>query len=117
MIPGERLVVVLVMNVEPENVGGNFFGAKIIRQFSHALLGKVAVAALIVAQCPARRQRRATGERGVTFDDRLWLRTVDEIIIRIAAVRAERQQILTFVADVEGTAPRVVEKDAVRATA
>ncbi len=94
VIPGERLVVVLVMNIQPDDVGGNFLLAERVGHQPHAGFGIIAVTALVIAQRPERRQRHPPGQCGVTLNDFFRVRAVDEIIIQIAARRAESQQSL-----------------------
>src|ERR1700722_13891613 len=55
VVPRERLVVVLVVNIEPDHIGGNLLLSKCIGQQSDAGLRIIAVAALVVSQRPQRR--------------------------------------------------------------
>ena len=111
MIPGEWLVVVLIMNVQPDDIGGDFLQAERVRNPAHLRLGIIAVTTLIKAERPPRRQWHSPGQGGVTFDDFFRIGPVDEIIIQIAAFRAKRQQVLPFAAHVKRAAPGVIQKN------
>ena len=114
MIPGERLVIVLIMNVQPDDIGGDFLLAKRVGQQAHPRFGIVTVTTLIEAERPQWRQWHSSGQGGVTFDDFFRIGSVDEVIIQIAAFRAERQQVLAFAAHVERAAPGVIQENPVR---
>src|SRR5262249_61305371 len=75
----------------------------------------VAVPALVVAERPERRQRRASGERGVALDHLLRRRTVDEVVVELSRGYAEGEELLRLGADVDRRPERVVEEDAVGA--
>ena len=113
-IDGERRVALLVVDVEIDHVGGNFLFAKEAHDFTGARFGIVAVAALLVAEAPERRQRRAADERGVFRDDFLRIGAGEEIVVQLAAFGAEGKIVGRFLAEIEAAAVGVVEKKAVR---
>src|SRR6185312_5289589 len=61
VVPRERLVIVLGMDIEPDDGRWNFLFAERVGEEAHARFGIVAVAALIVAERPQRRQRHSPG--------------------------------------------------------
>ena len=65
ILHGERGVVLLVVDVQVDDVSGNFLFTEELGNLPDAGFGIVAVAALLVAQCEQRRQRHAPGKRGV----------------------------------------------------
>ena len=65
----ERRVAVEVVDIEPEDFAGDFFGAEVGGEFSDAAVGVVGPAALMIAECPAGRERGATSELGVAGED------------------------------------------------
>jgi hypothetical protein len=69
----------------------------------------------VEAQRPPRGQGRAPGQLRVALDDLLGGRAVDEVVVHLAALGAEREQLLHLVAHVEQAAEGVVEEDAVGA--
>ena len=77
----------------------------------------VAPAALLIAQRKQRRQRRASGQRGVCSDDLLRLGAVDEVVVQLAAGRAKGVVLIVELAELEIGAVGVVEEDAVRLAA
>ena len=112
-IPRERLVAVLVMDIEPDHVGRNPPLAEVAGDEPDPRLRVVAVAALVITERPPGRQRHAPSHVGVALDDAFRIRPVNQVVIELAAFRAERQQARRRVADVEVAAERVVEKNAV----
>ena len=113
MIPGERVVSVLVVDVEPEHVGRDPALAEVLRDEADLRLRVVAVAALLVAEGPPRRQRHPAGQLRVARDDLLRRGAVDEVVVQLAPRGAEGEEILALAADVERGAERVVEEEAV----
>ena len=116
-VPGERVEAFEVVDVEPDHVSRNPTLAEVLRDEAHLGVRVIRVPALMVSKRPPRRQGHPTGERGVAIDHALGIGTVDEVVIELSAVGAEREPSLRLVTDVEVAAERVVEKDAVAAAA
>jgi hypothetical protein len=113
--PREGLELVLVVDVQPQRVGRHLLLSEGVGQAAHARLRVVAPAALVVAQRPARRKRRAAGELRVAAHDVARVRTGDHRVVELAAVGAEAQQSTALAANVEAAAVGVVEEHAMRA--
>ena len=88
-IDGEGAVLVLVVDVEIDGVGGDMVGAEAVGDLHDAGLGIVAVTRLLEAERPERRQRRRAGEPGVGFDDVFGIGAVDEVVVDGAVRCAE----------------------------
>ena len=114
-VPGERVVAVLVVDVEPEHVGGDALEPEGVGEVAHLRLRIVAVARLVVAERPQRRQRRAADQLGEALHDVSRRGPVDEVVVQRAVHGSEREQVPVLLAGVEPGAERVVEEDAVRA--
>ncbi len=112
-VDGEGTVPVLKIDVEPQGIGRDVVFAEAVGDFAQARLGRVAVAALLIAERPERRQRRRSGEPGVVLDDLLWFGAVDEVVVERAAFGAEGIGEALAAAEVEAGAPGVIEEDSV----
>ena len=66
-VPGEGREAVLVVDVEPDHVGGDAPLAEVVGDEADLRLRVVAVPALVEAERPARGHRHAAGERGVAL--------------------------------------------------
>src|SRR5207245_10657499 len=111
-VPREGFVIVLVVNVEPDRVGGSLAAAKVVGDESHFAFRVIAVAALVISEGPERREWHAPGERRVALDHLLWIGTIDEVVVERAPLGAERKYALRLMPDVEIASECVVEKDA-----
>ena len=114
-VGGEGAVAVLIVDVEPDHVGRHAVGAQVARDLADFVGGHVAVARLLIAERPFRRERRAAGQPGVAAGDVGEGRPGDEIIVDRAVGAAERERLGILVAEVEPGAIGVVEQDPVAA--
>ena len=112
-VDGERRVALLIVDVKINDVGGNLFLAQSLDDLAGARFGIIAVAALLVAERPERRKRRAAHERGKLLDDFLGLRAGDKVVVQLAAFGSKRKIIGRLFAEVEAAAVGVVEENAV----
>ena len=108
--------LILVIDVEVDHVGGNSVGAKAIGDFSNLRFGRVAVARLLEAERPQRRQRRRSREIGVALDHLLGRGAVEKVVVERPAFGAEGIRVARRLAEVEPGAPGVVEKNSVTAS-
>src|SRR5689334_20211588 len=77
--------------------------------------GIIAPAALLIAERPTRRQRRAPGQLGVARQHVAKRGPAEKIIIHLAAVGAEARVLLRALSEIEVAAVAVVEEQAVNA--
>ena len=85
---GEAAELVHVVDVQPHHVAGDLALAELPRHLAHAVVGRVGIAALVVAQRPQRRQGHGAGQaaqgahhvlrRVALDDDHRELRSLDE---------------------------------------
>src|SRR5208282_5892940 len=68
-IDGEGRVALLIVDVKINDVGGNLFLTQGLDDLASARFGIITVAALLVAERPERRKRRAADERRELLDD------------------------------------------------
>src|SRR6266571_4157103 len=115
-VDGEGAIAVLVVDVEIDDVGRDLFLAEHFRNLADTRFGIVAVAALLIAEGPVRRQRRAANERGELFEDFLRLRSGEKVVVQLATFGADRKSSGSADAKVEIRAMSVVEKKAVGKT-
>ena len=116
-IDGERSILVLVVDVEIEHVGGNLVGAQTVGDLPHLRFGSVAVARLLESKRPQRRKRRRSGQIGVAFDDLFRSGAIEQVVVERAAFGAEGNRVARLLAEIEPGAPGVVEEDSVTAGA
>src|SRR5215469_3088467 len=76
-IDSEGRITPLVINIEVDDVSGNFLFTKSPDNLADAGLRIIAVAALLLAKRPQWRQGCVPGQGGVLFDDFFWLRAGD----------------------------------------
>src|SRR5260370_26030992 len=112
-VDGKRGIPLLVVDVQIKDVRWDFLVSERAGNFADAGLGIVAVATLLIAKRPERRQRCAADERGVFLDDLLRIRAGEKIIVELAALRAERKIVRRFLAKIEAAAIGVVEEHAI----
>src|ERR1700733_11638673 len=84
-IYGEWSIFVLIVDVEVDDVGRNFIGAKAISNPTQLRLRSVAVTRLLESERPQRRQRRCSGEVGIAFDDLFGRWPVEKVVVEWAA--------------------------------
>src|SRR5207253_10367097 len=89
VIPRKRLVIILIVNVEPDRVGRNLPNTKILGDEAHFPFGIVAVTALVISEGPERRERHVSRERRVALDHFLRIGAVDEVVIERPSLRTE----------------------------
>ena len=114
-VPGERVVALLVMDVEPDHVGGDALDPEGVRDEADLGLRVVAVAALVVTEGPHGRQGHAARQLRVAHHDVPRHGAVDEVVVEHAVHGPEGEQAGIGLADVEAGAEGVVEEDAVGA--
>src|SRR5205085_617484 len=113
-VDGERGIALLVIDVEVENVGGNFVFAESARDFQDPGLRKVAVPRLLETECPERRQGHVPNQRSVGLQNFLGIGTEKKVVVQLAAFGSEGVSVAGGASEVEAAAPGVVEKDAIR---
>src|SRR5712672_1906212 len=111
-IDGERSVALLKIDIEIDHVGRNFLGSQGGGNFADACFGKVAVAALLIAEAPERRQRRAADEAGVLLDYFLGVGAGEKIVVELATFGAKGKVIWRFLAEIKAAAVGVIKKHA-----
>ena len=116
-VPRERLVTILIVDVEPDRVGRDATRSKILGDEADRRFRVIAVPALVIPERPQRRHRHPPGERRVSRDHVGGSGAVDEVVIQLSLLDAEREDAFGGVADVEVGARRVVEEQAVCSTA
>ena len=112
-VDGEGRVALLVVDVQIDGIGGNFFLAERLDDFASLRFGIVTVSALLVAKRPERRKRGSPNKSGVLLDDFLRFRAGDEVIVQLAAIRSKREIVARLLSKVEAAAVGVVEENAV----
>ena len=115
LVPGEGVELIQVVDVQPQRVGGDPPLPEAVGDEADLGLRIVAIAALVEAEGPARRQRHAARQVRVALDDPLRRGPVDEVVVELPVLGPEGQAVGGLVAHVEGAAERVVEQDAVGA--
>src|ERR1700738_3596287 len=88
----ERSIILLIVDVQIDYVGRNFIRSQTRRNFADSCLGLVTVARLLKTQRPQRRKRRQSGEPGVSAHHLFWIRSVKNVIVDRATLRAKRVQ-------------------------
>ena len=72
----------------------------------------IAVARLLEAQCPLRRERRLAAEVRVALDHALQRWAVDQVIVDRPVRGAEGEDLRVLPAKIEPAAPGIIEQDA-----
>ena len=88
-VDGERPIVLLVIDVEVDDVGGDLLRAKRTRDFVDARFRIIRVARLLEPERPDWCERGLPGQVGIAGEDGLRLRARDEIVVEITPFRAE----------------------------
>ena len=112
-VDGERGVALLIVNVEINGVSGDFLVPKRFDNLAGARFRIIAVAALLIAKGPKRRQGRAPSKGRVLFHDFFWLGSGDEVIVQFAPLGAKRKVVARFLAKIERASIGVVKENAV----
>src|SRR6267378_159368 len=90
-IDGEGSVALLEIDIEIDHIGRNFLCPQGRGDFADAGFRVVAVTALLIAETPERRQRRAADEAGVLLDYFLGVGAGEKIVVDLATFGAERK--------------------------
>ena len=69
LVPDEVLVVLSVLNVKPEHVNRDILLVEALLHGPNIVGADVVPAALVVAECPVRRECRRTGQSGVLAEN------------------------------------------------
>ena len=109
----ERCVALLIIDIEIDGVGRYFFLAERLDDLPRSRFGIVGIAALLVAECPERRQRRASRHGGVFFDDFLGIWSGNEVVVQVPAFSAKGKIILRLFAEIKDASIGVVEEKAI----
>src|SRR5258708_2774117 len=112
-IDRERTIVLLVVNVQINYIGGNFTLAKLGSDLAHLRLWIIAVPALLVSQRKQRRERHSTDKLAELLHYLLGSRSVKKIVVQLPALRAERIRIADLFAEIKAGSISVVEENAV----
>ena len=111
----ERPVAILVVDIEVQRVRRDVIVPEARRDRARLALGRVRVTRLLKAEAPQRRERRGPREVGKRLDDRFGCRRHHHVVVDRAAFRAEGQHVALGPAEVEISAPGVVEEEPERA--
>ncbi len=111
----EGAVAILIVDVEPDDVGWDAFRPEPCGERTHLRLGRVGPARLLIAQHPARRQRRPAGECDITTHYIRDRGAGDQIIIDRPVAGTKGRDIGVAMPEIEPAAPAVVEEDAIGA--
>src|SRR5579883_3015797 len=114
LVPGEDAIAVHEVNVEKDAIARNLPMPKVLGNKANGAFGKIAVAALDVAQGPARRQRNTTDKFSVAADYLFGVGTTEEVVVELSPFRTKRVDVGEFRPHVELRSPRVIQEDAVR---
>ncbi len=115
LVPGQRPEALQRVDVEPERVGRDAPLPELARQLAQPALGKVAVAALLVAQGPQRGQGHAPRQGRVALQHLARRGAVDDVGVELAPLDAHGQAPGPAAAHVEAAAVALVQEDAVGA--
>ena len=111
--PGERLVILHVVDIQVNRIAGNLVLAHLAGQAHHIGFRVVAPFALVVAQRPERGQGRQPGEPRVTRHRVQRIGTGNEVVIHVSAISAEQQAVLALAPEIEVRAHGVIKENAV----
>ena len=106
-------VALLIVDVKINGIGRNLFLPQRLDDLSSPRFGVITVAALLVAERPERRKRRAANQRGELLHDFLGLRASDKVIVQLAALCSKGKITGRLLSEVEAAAISVVEKNAI----
>src|SRR6267378_1665653 len=109
-IDGEGSVALLEIDIEIDHIGRNFLCPQGRGDFADAGFRVVAVTALLIAETPERRQRRAADEAGVLLDYLLGVGAGEKIVVDLATFGAEGKVIGRFLAEIKAAAVGVIKK-------
>src|SRR6185436_17817683 len=115
-IPGEHAIALHVVNIKMNDVEWQSVFAILADNFFNHRVGIRAPAALLVTQRPQWRHGHVPGEVRVSIQNLLERRSVEEVIVQLAALGAKPNTLLRRFAEVEITPIAVIEKDAVSIT-
>ena len=116
-IEREHAIPEHVIDIEMNHVQRQIVFAILPRDFFDHRVGIVAPAALLIAQCPHRRQWHVTGQIRVAAENLFDRWAIEEVVVELTAFRAKPDPLLRRMAEVEVAAITVVEKDPVRGAA
>jgi hypothetical protein len=97
-----------------QDIQRQVFGPVAAHDFLRCRIRIVAPAALLIPQRPLRRHGQVAGKIGVASQDLLDRRTLEEVVIHLAALGGERHMVRRFGGEVEMRAITVIEENTVR---
>src|SRR5882672_7781328 len=110
----KRAIVLLVVDVEIDNVCGNFSLAEFASHFAHARFRIVTVTALLIPEGKQRGQWSSANQCGEILNYALGIGTVKEIVVQFTAVGSEGIEIAGLLAKIEVAAIGVIQIEPVR---
>src|SRR5271167_2705474 len=114
-IDGEGAILELVVDVEVEDIGRYRVGAKTLGNLPHLRFRSVAVARLLEAKSPQRRQRGRSGEIGIALYHLFRRWAIEHVVVKRATFGAEENGVPRLFAEVKPGAPGVVEEKSITA--
>ena len=116
-IDGEGPILVLVIDVQIKHVGRNLVRAKAVGDLPDFGFRSIAIARLLEAKRPEWRQWRCSSEVGICLENLFRRGAVDQVVVEWAALSAKGIGVTRLLAEVEPSAPGVVEEEPVTAAA
>ncbi len=117
LVGGEGPVAVLVVDVHPDHIGRDAFGAHAVGDAAHFRGTHVTVARLLEAERPLRRERRLAAQVGVALDHAAQRRSVNQVVVNRPVRGTEGEHPGILPAKVKPAPPGVVQQEAVAAGA
>src|SRR5882672_1330046 len=106
-------VALLKINIEVDDIRGNFLLPKRADDFPCARFRIVRIPALLISERPERRKRGASGHGRVSGDDFLGLWPGNEVVVQLAAFGAEGKVIRRLLAEIEYASIGVIEEKSI----
>ena len=85
----KRTMLLLKIDVEVEGIRRKAILPEPRCNLAHSALGLIAEARLLISKCPEGRQRRRSGDPGISRHDLLWLGTINKVVVDRPMFRAK----------------------------
>ena len=113
LIPGEYSIAIHIINIKINSITWNLISSEICCQLSYLCLCLITPAALMIAKCPAHRQRYTSCQPRITANNFRHIFTCNDIIIHHTVFCPVFYTVFIFFTQIKGTLAMIIKEYAI----